>query len=665
MNRTHVSNRGSILLPTLVLLVLLGGLSTALYSTVSHEAQMSKLNAVERTRFSHLAEGIAEELKEDLLNAIVNRRPGFYAGFQPDYFNDSWQVLFVPEFFDPSSGLREQFDSEFRSNPDEYDSSADRDWSLPGPPLYVRKEERFYQDGEVRADIALIELKQLPMGSSSTYYRTFAPREKVDADGVTTIYQPAAIQVIVELRRELPSSGGERRWSVITRESFFQIVEIANIDIFQFAIFYEPDLEILPGPNMTLSGRIHSNHDIYIGSGDSLRLRTDYVRCAGSIHRERKDAEEHTAGNVYIKKRDGNLDWGDDEFVLMESEDQLDSLGIDSDSGFDSAFEGFDRNGDGDYQDFGEMDPFFTEAFDKWDGTLQTGEHGVTKIQAPNIGSIKRFEEMPGGTGGDWNWNDGLGDYVPAPPGAGTHQKGFYHRRADLVVRGSEVYYQGVPINVPNLIRERTMYDGRENKEVTVTDIDMDVLNDSGYFPANGLIYASRSASANDPNGIRLVNGSELANKLTVVSENPVYVQGDYNTENKKGAAVITDSINLLSNAWDDSKEAGELPSASQTTFNMAIITGNDESSRGNYNGGFENLPRFHESWSGVECRIRGSFVNIYESEIGTGPWSYGGDNYTAPVRNWDFDQDFMDRNNLPPFTPTISTIERSLWMRQ
>ncbi len=665
MTRLMSVNRGSILLPTMILLVMLGGLSTALYSTISHEAEMSKLNAVEKTRFSHLAEGIAEEVKEDLLDAIVNRRPGFQASFRPDYFNDSWQILFKPEFFEEGSSLRNQFDSQF-SRDESYESAEERDWSVPGPSLYVRREERMYQNGEVRADIALLELSQLPPGSD-TYYRSFTPRPEVAPDGVATTYKPVGIQVTVELRNELPadSETGEARYSVVTRENFFQILEVTSTAIFQFAIFYEPDLEILPGPDMTLSGRVHSNHDIYIGSGDDLTLRTDYVRCAGDIHRSRKDAESITGGNVRIKVKDDNLNPSDDVFVLMESRDQLLDSGIDSPSGFDSDFDGWDANEDGDFQDSGEMDPFFTEAFDKWDGTLQTGEHGVTKIQAPNIGSIKRFDQMPGGSGGDWSYSESIGDYIPVPPGSGTHRKGYYHRNADLVVRGSQVFFKGTAITVPGLVTEKTMYDGRENKEVTVSEIDMEVLRESGYFPPNGLIYASRSASASQPDGVRLTNGAELGGKLTVVSENPVYVHGDYNTESKKGAAVITDSINLLSNAWDDGKDAGELPDATQTQYNMAIITGNDQTTPNDYNGGFENLPRFHESWSGVACKIRGSFVNTYESEIGTGPWSYGGDNYEAPVRNWDYDQDFLNPANLPPFTPMISTVERSLWLRQ
>jgi hypothetical protein len=217
----------------------------------------------------------------------------------------------------------------------------------------------------------------------------------------------------------------------------------------------------------------------------------------------------------------------------------------------------------------------------------------------------------------------------------------------------------------PGTLTEVSMYDAREGQNISVTEVDMALLNSSGFFPANGLIYAYRTdASAAQPNGIRLANASELAAPLTVVSEDPVYVMGDYNTVDKKGAAVISDAVNLLSNAWDDSKGPGSLPSASDTTYNMAMITGNVRTpdGGGNYSGGFENLPRFHESWSGVTATIRGAFANLYESLIGTSPWQYGGDVYRAPLRDWRYDPDLLDPANLPPFTPNAVYVRRVLW---
>jgi hypothetical protein len=93
---------------------------------------------------------------------------------------------------------------------------------------------------------------------------------------------------------------------------------------------------------------------------------------------------------------------------------------------------------------------------------------------------------------------------------------------------------------------------------------------------------------------------------------------------------------------------------ASNTTYNTAIVTGNTTTSEGSYNGGLENLPRFHEKWSTKKCTINGSFVNAWESQYANADWGYGGDIYRAPKRKWYYDEMFNDVENLPPYTPMV-----------
>jgi len=155
------------------------------------------------------------------------------------------------------------------------------------------------------------------------------------------------------------------------------------------------------------------------------------------------------------------------------------------------------------------------------------------------------------------------------------------------------------------------------------------------------------------------VNGSEIASDLMVVSEDPVWVQGDFNTTDKKAVAVIADALNLLSNSWSDG--GGTMQPASETSYNLAFIAGNVPTPDGGgpYSGGFENLPRFHENWDGVRAIIRGSFANLFQSEIATAPWGTSGV-YTPPIRDWGFDPDLLDR--VPPFTPWAVNIEIVHW---
>src|SRR5215468_10485403 len=47
---------------------------------------------------------------------------------------------------------------------------------------------------------------------------------------------------------------------------------VGYIPLFQFVAFYKNDLEIAPGPQMHLQGRVHTNGDLYL-NGDSGPLR--------------------------------------------------------------------------------------------------------------------------------------------------------------------------------------------------------------------------------------------------------------------------------------------------------------------------------------------------------------------------------------------------------
>jgi len=458
-----------------------------------------------------------------------------------------------------------------------------------------------------------------------------------------------------------------------------RIVNAAATPLFQFAVFYTEDLEIMPGPSMELGGRVHTNGSMYLGSGNTLTMNTNYVRAVGDIYRVRKDDPSQSKGSVDIRR------WVADpydsnepvDYFRMNSISQMDSEGVTTVSGYDSNFtSGYDGDADGDYFGPDDWAPWTLGALEYWSepdayvggagNTVQTSAHGMTEAVAPSIGSIAMFDEA---TGGDYEWDGVSGTYVPVAPGTGTHGRGFFHGQADLVIQakqdGSTWYaFDGdgndVSSSLTDAVSIETMYDARQGGDVQVVEIDMEELADSGVFPANGLLYASHFelGTGTDAAGVRLVDGAELLSDLTVVTDGSLYLQGDYNTDDKKSSAVIADAVNLLSNDWDDSKTVGTLPDASRTTYNTALITGNHATVGADYNGGLENLPRFHEAWSGEDCVIRGSFVSAWASEYASGTWEYGGDRYKAPGRRWSYDTDFNSMNSLPPFTPMAVSAE-------
>ncbi|MEY2747835.1 MAG: hypothetical protein RL112_2877 [Planctomycetota bacterium] len=464
--------------------------------------------------------------------------------------------------------------------------------------------------------------------------------------------------------------------------------------LFQFAVFYTNDLEVNPGANMTINGRVHTNGDMHLTSnGATLTLNTNYVRAVGDIRRNRKDDPNNTGGTVRIRQ------WVADPFSTAEptsyytmwSKSQMTSMGIASTSGFDSRFtQGHDADLDGSFLEEGDLLPFGPGALDYWGppegyaggggATVQCSDHDVGEAVVPRIGSIAMYEEAGGG---DFVFDAATQSHVPAPggPGTGTHSKGFYHDNAGLSIvvepngttwkafdqNGIEVTTR---ISDAGAVTFKNMYDARQANgaagTVRVLDIDMQKLNASGKWPANGLLYAAHKGATTGTNskGVRLSNGATLPAKLTVASENAVYVRGDYNkgssTVAKKPAAVIGDAINLLSTSWNDTKtHSSGLPVAAATTYNMAMISGNQDTVGSSYNGGLENLPRFHENWTGKACNIKGSLVNTWNSAHATGQWVYGGNRYTAPNRNWTYDTDFNDVSKLPPFTPrAVSAVD-------
>jgi len=403
-----------------------------------------------------------------------------------------------------------------------------------------------------------------------------------------------------------------------------QVIARRLIYTFQHTVFYEDDLEMLPGPPMTLSGRIHSNNNIYLGSNDTLTIDNEYLHSAAHIYNKRKDTGVVPPGAVDIKKA------GTSDFPAMN--------GLDSDS-----------------------PTWVTESQTRWNGTVKTAEHGVTQLSVPEVGSIE-----PGG---------------------------FYDQNSDVqvvngtVTSGGVVLLPGTDIPKGTVTTVTTFYNNRESKWVKMTNIDMkklagyDVKDAPGHpsfpnhLPVNGLMYATRSDTlpAQEP-GIRLLNGTEIyrTGGLTIVSNDPMYIKGDYNTLNRKPTAVIGDAVNILSNNWNDSNSTKNISyrNATDTTVNTAFLAGIDKTTSGKYNGGLENYPRLHEDWSpsGQPQRtltIRGSFVALWNSTIATGAWLYGNPQYEAPIRNWNYDSELFGSGQMPPFTPWAVEIQRGAWWKE
>ncbi|MEA2014584.1 MAG: PilX N-terminal domain-containing pilus assembly protein [Thermodesulfobacteriota bacterium] len=387
------------------------------------------------------------------------------------------------------------------------------------------------------------------------------------------------------------------------------------IPLFQFGILYEQDLEILPGGTMTFTGgKIHSNQDIYLSPDWSATLSiASTITTAGDIFHKRKDLID-TEGTILIK----------------DGADQYQEMTIDS-----------------------ENENWATSSQDIWNGRVKSQDHGVQQLKLTLSTSDPR-EILGTGTGSLYS-KSGL-----------RIIDGVARDKNDNVVDLTYTDPEN-PEVIINPLSTATFYDKREGKTVTVTQVNMEALMGSSSAmtkladpPEGGdenILYVSSSS-----NSVRLNDGASLPSAgMTVASDRPLYIQGNYNESNNP-AAVIADAITVLSSEWNDADSYSNNLNdrrAQSTIVNTAIIGGNKNTSESQYSGGAENFIRFLENWSGKTLTYSGSLVCLWESQYATGNWRYGSPVYTAPTRNWSYG---VDPNWMPPGTPQVRTLEVKAW---
>lgn len=462
---------------------------------------------------------------------------------------------------------------------------------------------------------------------------TIAPAETTSIDGVTLAYSTepqattsktltkgtlAGMNAFVRPYKIESTAYDSSHSSAIVLEEWF---EVASVPIFQFAVFYDNDLEIAPGPAMTLSGRVHSNGDLYIQSDNDINFDS-YITAYGDILHGRKPNSGMSTGN------------GD-----------VDILGI------DGAYHSM-RQGSG-WLDAADS-YWYDTAASRWGGRVQDDAFGQERLTLPLENPDDPHTLVD-------RYNDG----------GGTLNSSSMELDADLKIMDGVALYKsaGSWINVTSslttcgALKTTVFYDKREERNATVYDVDMAKLYTSGYFPPNGIMYTADNGSG--LRGTRLYNATTVGAAFTLASENPVYTKGNVNTTSKKPMAIICDALTILSGNWNDASYyttntnmTVRVPTA--TSLNFSYITGNKNSGGGQYSGGLQNLPNFLEYWTGKTVTYRGSMVNMWNSEKTVGVWS--GTYYAPPNRDWAFDTDLTDLTKLPPGTPTVRAFIRWGW---
>lgn len=430
------------------------------------------------------------------------------------------------------------------------------------------------------------------------------------------------------------------------------------IPIFQFAAFYEYDLENFPGPRMDLRGRVHTNGDLYVDSGTGLYF-WDMVTAAGDLHIHTKASAGASSDglDVYLRKNDNS--WVE---VLEDGHD----FGVDDDP---TTF----------------PTPAQDESFDdwskaNWDHRIQTRASGIQALNLPIPAGIDPYELIQPCTGAE----------------AQSLAELKYACNAELTIRlrrqGNtyvfDFFDQGgspVALSDPTAVwfAPNQFYDDREQSSAggtqndtsnrDVIEIDLSKFQVADY--ANGGVYVTFSGpgapAAETQTVVRVRGGTVLKAPLTIATDLPLYVQGDFNEDDNlwQPASFASDAFTILSAAWDDTR-SGEGPTENapfDTKIQAALLSGHSPTPFfGSPDGGgwLNNYPRFLEIWSGRTATISGSLVSLWFAQVAQGPFDccwY----YSPPNRDWNFDQRFLDPANLPPFTPVVGQILRLGFTRQ
>jgi hypothetical protein len=492
--------------------------------------------------------------------------------------------------------------------------------------------------------------------------------------GLYSLNQPIDIRVTAR------DSSGNRATSVLS-------VNAQTIPLFQFGVFYEDDLEILPGQPMTFAGWVHTNGNLYLSSG-SATFQSN-LTTPDSVFWQRKNISDRLNG-IWINNAGGTP-------VRLD---------------FDS------RSHPG--------ASFKTRSEQRFNGRLMNNSYGVRPLKLPlptgmppvtlvlprSAGDNAMVQDVKMAWKSDW--------YVTV--------NARHFDIADTNVMKNTFCDSIVQIRAPGLTlpstaacnrifkpRRNAFYEGREDLRPDLIDVHMDSLRIwSDSAPATRsprILYIEVTGTNvnanNDYVAVRLRQGARLpasrtaadTGGLTVTTERPIYVLGDYNTIVWRPAAIMGDAITFLSQppnaamdaraswpsgtrcsganaGWCDTLQTNYAQrTARSTTVNAALLVGHsatpcDYARAGcaapAYGGGLENLPRFLENWGGgVIFRYTGSLVSLYQSRFSTGLWGNNlnaapqpnGGYYSPPTRQWSFDVNFRFPERLPPGTPSVGTV--------
>ncbi|MEN9308131.1 MAG: hypothetical protein RL173_2063 [Fibrobacterota bacterium] len=464
-------------------------------------------------------------------------------------------------------------------------------------------------------------------------------------------------------------------------------VALYQVPIYQFGVFYEGPLEISPGPDMSVMGRVHTNDTAYFRGAATLQFQGpvtvageifQWVRAPGTSHLKYRRKPDSTTNLYEPPGLTTNL-------VAMTAATQPPEIG-------------------------GVSNVRFRE----------------TKLILPiGVGTPHSILGVCDGTNDPQALKRQKFDCIVQNPARASSEARF-------------VVTTATPTLPSWITGPRVFYDRREKKWVKFWDFNVQALaasaNRDSIFYLDDLVRARAKITGAGPtdsviNAFRIRNADVLPRNMTIASGKPIYIMGDFNkwdasgnVNNYKNAQIASDAVTVLSANWLDWDSAhlggslsytassleqkfansnwrtcalcggtnslttgytGGTISNSTIQINAAMITGNKPSSApcrqkrtegefdACYEGGWHNTLRFLENWGTTRTvTFKGSFVCMWAAQapgLTTDPSirMIGGGYYNPPVRVWGYDTRFDDLNNMPPGSPFLATAILTNWLER
>ncbi|HWY77952.1 MAG TPA: hypothetical protein VN281_20220 [Verrucomicrobiae bacterium] len=449
-----------------------------------------------------------------------------------------------------------------------------------------------------------------------------------------------------------------------------QDVQMAEIPVYQFAVFYNSPLEFTGSATLTVSGRVHCNTNICVGQPSGSSLTFSYFVTSSGLITNPPLAGLTTSSYAGTINYNGTPSpgWGTGEPVM--------TLPIgDTNNSAASVRQILNPPPAGESV----TNPISPQRlYNKADIVVMVSNNSVnvTLRSTPNDSTPLVF------TNGTAAWtNANLGSWV----GTNSGSNAFYDARQGKFIRT-------VQIDVGKL---GTWLKSNTNAAAK--------WSWASANPFNGVVYVGNFNDTNSAylDAVRLTNGlyidpstNAMPLGLTVATANPLYIQGNFNATNYSTnfnylgssnvvglppASVLCDAITMLSPSWNDANDSSATyncssRTASSMTCNAAILAGNvptTGSTTTTYSGGVQNFCRLLENWNpggGQQTlTLNTSIVCLFSSAQATNQFvqptgTASADYYEPPIRHFYFNANYSTSGGLPPGTPFIARMIRATW---